>query len=132
MREYELMVVISPQVAEEGVPEMLARVNQLIGTHGGTVSATLTNPPWGHRKLAYSINDHRDAYYAVMNVQLLPTRLEALERDLKLVDQVLRYMVVRRDEGIKAEVKAAERQAKAALRAPAEAEESNDGGPGPE
>jgi small subunit ribosomal protein S6 len=131
MRDYELMVVISPQVTDEGVPAVLERVNQAIGAHGGLVTNTLTNPPWGHRRLAYPIRDHRDAFYAVLHVQLPAPRLEALERDLRLIDQIIRYLIVRRDEGIKAEAKAAARQANAARHA-AEAEGSDDGGPGTE
>jgi small subunit ribosomal protein S6 len=131
MRDYELMVVISPQVTDEGVPAVLERVNQTIGDHGGLVTNTLTNPPWGHRKLAYPIQDHRDAFYAVLHMQLPSPRLEALERDLKLIDQIIRYLIVRRDESIKAEAKAAVRQASAARHA-AEAEGSDDGGPGAE
>ena len=132
MRDYELMLVISPQVTDEGVPEVLARINQMIGTHGGLVTATMTNPPWGHRKLAYPIQDHRDAFYVVLHLQLPPMRLEAMERELKLIDQVIRYLIVRRDDSIKAEAKAAARQAVAARSAPAEAEGDDDGGPGTE
>jgi small subunit ribosomal protein S6 len=131
LREYELMVVVSPQVTDEGVPAVLARVNQVIAAHGGLVSQTLTNPPWGHRRLAYPIQNFRDAYYAVLHVQVEPTRIDALERDLKLLDQVIRYLVVRRDEAMKAEAKAAARRPVVASAAPDEAEGDSDG-TGPE
>lgn len=110
MREYEVMIVISPQVTDEGVPGVVAQVNQLIAAQGGVVETTLTNPPWGHRRLAYPIQDFRDAYYAVLHVQLEPLRIEPLERDLKLLNDVIRYLVVRRDQAIKAEAKAASRR----------------------
>lgn len=132
MREYELMVVISPQVTEEGLPNALARVNEAIATHGGLVSNTFTNPPWGHRRLAYPIQDFRDAYYAVLHCQLEPTRLETLERDLKLQDQILRYLIVRRDELIKADAKAAARRPMTAPVTSDDGEENGDGGTGPE
>jgi small subunit ribosomal protein S6 len=132
LREYELMVVVSPQVAEEGVAGVLARVNAALATQGGLVSATLTNPPWGHRKLAYPIQNFRDAYYAVLNIELEPTRLETFERDLKLIDDVIRYLVVRRDEAIKAEAKAATRRPAAPPSEPDEAEGDSDGDAGPE
>jgi small subunit ribosomal protein S6 len=109
-REYELMVAISPQGGDEAFPQVLAQVNQLIANHGGVVVTSLTNPPWGHRRLAYPIQDFRDAYYAVLHLTMEPTRLAGLERDLQLVDQVIRFMVVRRDEAIKAEAKAAARR----------------------
>jgi small subunit ribosomal protein S6 len=127
LREYELMVAISPQVGDEGFPQALAHVNQLIANHGGVVTATLTNPPWGHRKLAYPIRDFRDAYFAVLHLSLEPPRLAGLERDLQLVDQVIRFMVVRRDEAMRAEAKAAARRPATPRPEPDEAEGEGDG-----
>jgi small subunit ribosomal protein S6 len=128
LRDYELMVVISPQVGEDGFPGALARVSQSIAAHGGLVQTTLTNPPWGHRRLAYPIEDYRDAYYAVYHLQFDPGRLDAFERDLKLNDQIIRYLIVRRDDLIRAEAKAAARRTAVMP----EAEEGSDGGSRPE
>jgi small subunit ribosomal protein S6 len=132
LREYELMVVVSPRGGDEGFPAVLAQVNQVIGNHGGTVVTTLTNPPWGHRKLAYAIQDFRDAYFAVLHVNLEPTRVPALERDLQLLEQVIRYLIVRRDEAIKAESKAASRRAAVTRPEAEEAEEVRNGVEGSE
>lgn len=134
MRDYELMVVVSPRVTEEGLPNALARVNEAISTNGGLVQETFTNPPWGHRRLAYPIQDFRDAYYAVFNVQIEPGRIDTLERDLRLQDQLIRYLIVRRDDQMRAEGKAAVRRANAAAAAAAaeDIEEDGDGGTGTE
>lgn len=110
MRDYEMVVVVSPQGGDDGFPTVLAHVDQLIVNQGGSVAQTMTNPPWGHRKLAYPIRDFRDAYFAVVHLQLEPSRLVALERELQLADQILRFLVVRRDEAMRAEVKAAARR----------------------
>jgi small subunit ribosomal protein S6 len=132
VRDYELMVVVSPQVTDEGVPGALARVNEALAAQGGIVTTTMTNPPWGHRKLAYPIQNFRDAYYAVLHLQVEPSRLDAFERDLKLNDQVLRYLIVRRDEAIRAETKAAARRPVVARPESDEAEGEGDGIEGPE
>jgi small subunit ribosomal protein S6 len=121
------MVAISPQVADDGFPQALARVNGAIAAHGGVVATTLTNPPWGHRRLAYPIRDFRDAYYAVLHLNLEPARLTALERDLQLMDQVIRYMIIRRDDAIRAEAKAAARRPATPPVEPDEAEGEGDG-----
>jgi small subunit ribosomal protein S6 len=121
------MVAISPQVADDGFPQALARVNGAIANHGGVVATTLTNPPWGHRRLAYPIRDFRDAYYAVLHLNLEPARLVALERELQLMDQVIRYMVVRRDNAIRAEAKAAARRPATPQPESSEAEGDGDG-----
>jgi small subunit ribosomal protein S6 len=126
------MVTISPQVADDGFPQALARVNSAIASQGGVVATTLTNPPWGHRKLAYPIRDFRDAYYAVLHLNLEPARLTALERELRLMDQVIRYMIVRRDDAIRAEAKAAARRPATPPVEPDEAGGDGDGDAGPE
>lgn len=132
MREYELMVVISPQVADEGLAGVLNQVNQAVGANGGAVSASFTNPPWGHRRLAYPIRDFRDAYYAVLYLQFEPSRIGGLDRDLKLMEHVIRFLIVRRDDAIKAEAKAAARRP-VAPQAPVEGVEgADDGDAGPE
>ena len=127
MREYELMVAIGPQAGDEGFTQGLAQVNQAVANHGGVVATTLTNPPWGHRRLAYPIRDYRDAYYAVLHLELEPTRLVGLERDLQLLEPVIRFMTVRRDAAIKAEAKAAARRPVAPRPEANEAEEDDDG-----
>jgi small subunit ribosomal protein S6 len=129
LREYELMVAFSPQVADDGFPQALARVNEAIANHSGVVATTMTNPPWGHRKLAYPIRDFRDAYYAVLHLNLEPARLAGLERDLQLMDQVIRYMIVRRDDAIRAEAKAAARRP---ATPPVESDEAEGDGDGAE
>jgi small subunit ribosomal protein S6 len=126
------MVAISPQNGDEGFPKTLAQVNQAIATHGGVVATTMTNPPWGHRRLAYPIQDFRDAYYAVLHLNLEPTRLAGLERDLRLLDQVIRFMVVRRDDAIRAEAKAAARRPATPQPESEEAEGNDNGDAGPE
>lgn len=144
MRSYEMMVVISPQVGDDGFSGVLGQVDQLVTNRGGVIETTLTNPPWGHRKLAYPIRDFRDAYFAVVHLQLDPTQVAPLERDLGLFEPVIRSLVIRRDDLIRAEAKAAVRRASAPQIEPEpeidmepeiendEAEEDDDGGEGTE
>ena len=110
MREYELMVALSPEVGDDGFAGALAQVSQSVANRGGDIAQTLTNPPWGHRKLAYPIRDFRDAYYGVFHFHLDPSQITTVERDLQLNDKVLRFMVVRRDDAVRAEAKAALRR----------------------
>ena len=64
-RDYEMMIVIAPTVGEEGLPAAIERVSRYITSQGGTVSSTINENPWGRRRLAYPINDHRDAFYVL-------------------------------------------------------------------
>ncbi|MCC6626783.1 MAG: 30S ribosomal protein S6 [Chloroflexi bacterium] len=126
MRDYELMLAFSPEGGDDGFPGALAQVSQTVANRGGEIAQTLTNPPWGHRKLAYPIRDYRDAYYAVLHLNLDPGQITSLERDLQLNDKVLRFIVVRRDDAMKAEAKAAARRPAPSPEAP-EAEGDDDG-----
>ncbi len=60
MRDYELVMVISPEVTDEAVPTTVERVQQFIVEQGGEVKEV---DPWGRRRLAYPIDHHKEASY---------------------------------------------------------------------
>jgi small subunit ribosomal protein S6 len=96
-RAYEMMIVVAPTVGEEGLPAVVERVGGYITNYGGTLKSTSTENPWGRRRLAYPINDHRDAFYALYMFDVDGHRIDELERDLRLDDDVIRHLVVRYD-----------------------------------
>ena len=97
-RKYELMTVLHPEVAEEALPGELDRIAGYISDAGGELIESLRDSPWGRRRLAYPIRsggrDVRDGYYTVWHFSIGPRRLDALERELKLNTQIIRYLVV--------------------------------------
>jgi small subunit ribosomal protein S6 len=97
-RKYELMTILHPEVAEEALPGELDRISGYISTVGGELTETLQDSPWGRRRLAYPIRsggrDVRDGYYTVWHFEVAPTQITELERELKLNEQVIRYIVV--------------------------------------
>jgi small subunit ribosomal protein S6 len=97
-RKYELMTILHPEVAEEALPGELERISGYISTVGGELTETLQDSPWGRRRLAYPIRsggrDVRDGYYTVWHFEVAPTQITELERELKLNEQVIRYIVV--------------------------------------
>lgn len=95
MRDYELVLVISPEIAEEDVPAAIDKVSQFITGRGGTVGGVNR---WGRRKLAYPIHRHMEGNYVVTQFQLDPDQVAGLEASLGLVEEVLRHLVVRTDE----------------------------------
>src|SRR4051812_47411629 len=66
-RRYEMMVVVTPTVGDEGLAAVVERVGGYIATNGGTLTATKLDNPWGRRRLAYQIDDHRDAFYTLFH-----------------------------------------------------------------
>lgn len=97
-RDYEMMIVVAPTVAEEGLPAAIERVSGYITSQGGTVSSTINENPWGRRRLAYPINDHRDAFYVLYRFIARAEAIIEIEREMKLDDNIIRYLVVRYDE----------------------------------
>ena len=97
-RKYELMTILHPDVPEEALPGELERISGFITAAGGELIETLQDSPWGRRRLAYPIRsggrDVRDGYYTVWHFNLGPTRVNDLERELKLNTQLIRYIVV--------------------------------------
>lgn len=101
MREYELMVVVVPQLADEDLTGTLDQVSGYIAQAGGEVAKVLKENPWGRRRLAYPIRhnsqDVRDGFYAVYQFRGEATSITDLERNLRLNDKLLRHIVVRPD-----------------------------------
>jgi len=94
--DYELVVIIVPQLDEQGVAAVIERYSNWIAASGGTVGSTNV---WGRRVLAYPIKKHTDGVYVQFNFQLPPTKSRELERNLRIDEQVIRHMLVRPDAG---------------------------------
>ncbi|OGO49809.1 MAG: 30S ribosomal protein S6 [Chloroflexi bacterium RBG_16_68_14] len=96
MRRYELVVIISPQVADEAVPETIDRlVRRPIESQGGVCEEV---SHWGRRKLAYPIARHLEGNYVLTQLQLEPLQTKELERGLRISEEVIRHLLVRMEE----------------------------------
>jgi small subunit ribosomal protein S6 len=93
-----MMIVLAPTVSEEGLPEAIERVSGYVTSQGGEVTSTVNENPWGRRRLAYPINDHRDAFYVLYRFTANPDAVLEIEREIKLDETVIRYLVVRYDQ----------------------------------
>jgi small subunit ribosomal protein S6 len=92
LRDYELVVILSPELAEEDIPAAIDRLSQLIGDRGGEVRDV---DRWGRRKLAYPINKHLEGNFLVTQVRLDPNRTSDVEAGLRISEEVLRHLLVR-------------------------------------
>lgn len=97
-RAYELMVLLTPDMGEEALESEIERIsNQLTGS-GAEINSVKSTTPWGRRRLAYPIQKHQDAFYVLYSVSSQPGQLDPFERDLKLNNSVLRYLLIREEE----------------------------------
>lgn len=95
MRPYELMYLVQPTADEERLSAIGERIQQTITTLGGKIDKAV--PP-ARRRLAYAIDHHREGQYGVIEFSLVPDQARELDRTIKLTEDVLRHLVVRRDE----------------------------------
>jgi small subunit ribosomal protein S6 len=92
MRRYELMLVLRPDLSEDGVQGTLDRTTRAISGSGGQIVKV---SPWGRRRLAYPIGPHREgSYYIVVFDAPSETVLE-VERGLRITEEAMRHLVTR-------------------------------------
>ena len=104
MRDYELMVVLDPNLDEAAIEAMSTRIQAMVTQRGGTVDNVDT---WGRKRLAYPIGRFRDGFYILNRLQLPPTAATEIERALKLTESVIRHLLVR-SEGLSVPAAAAQ------------------------
>ena len=93
MTDYEVLIMLDPELAEERQAEIVARVRERVETDGGTWDA---QQPWGRRRLAYEIAHKHDAYYHLLTFTSEAETLDEVSRVLKITDGVMRHLAVRR------------------------------------
>ncbi len=94
MRNYELAYIADPDLDEEALSALEERIKSWIEAAEGK---TLKVDRWGKRKLAYPIRKRSEGIYYILDTELPPQAGKAIERDLGLSEQVLRYMLTLRD-----------------------------------
>ena len=97
MHQYELMVILDPEVEERTVAPSLDKFLNVVRNGGGTVDNV---DIWGRRRLAYEINKKTEGIYAVVNLTANSTEVVELDRQLKLSEAVMRTKVLRADEAV--------------------------------
>ena len=92
LREYELVVIISPEVVDQALEAVIDNVSRFITENGGTVSNT---EQLGKRKLAYPIKHFMEGSYVLTRFKLRPTSSKQLEASLQISEEVLRHLLVK-------------------------------------
>ena len=93
MIDYEILLMLDPEVPEERQDEILARTRELIERGGGS---WVSHEPWGRRKLAYEIDHKGEGAYHLLTFKAAPQTLGEVTRVLKITDGVIRHMATRR------------------------------------
>ena len=94
-RQYELVYILPPDSTEQQVTEMHEQVEQIVARLRGQIEK---NENWGRRRLAYEIGHNKEGVYVLDVINGSGELMKELDRRLKVMDQVVRHMIVRVDE----------------------------------
>ena len=92
LRDYELVLIISPEVVEEKFDAIIDNISQFITEKGGIVSNV---ERWGKRRLAYPIEHFMEGSYVLARFRLKPALSKELEVNLQISEEVLRHLLVK-------------------------------------
>ena len=94
-RQYELIYILPPETSEQQAAELHEQVAQTVARLHGQIEKTEN---WGRRKLAYEIGHFKEGVYVLEVINGSGELMKELDRRLKVIDQVMRHMIVRVDE----------------------------------
>jgi len=91
MRKYEAAIVLKPHFEEEAAKAEFEKIHALITRFGGTVEKV---DEWGRRRLAYEIEKLREGIYCFFTFTAEPSAPAEIEARLRIMEEVLRYLIV--------------------------------------
>jgi small subunit ribosomal protein S6 len=92
MREYEVMTIYRPDLAEDDVEKNVSALETHLTDNGADVTK---RDMWGKRRFAYEIDHLSEGYYSVVSFKAAPEAVFSLDRVLSLADEVIRHKIVR-------------------------------------
>lgn len=93
MKKYEAMYIITPTVDEEQMKAIVEKFNELISEHGEIEKVE----EWGRKKLAYEVQDQKEGYYVLVYFTANPEFPTELERNFKINENILKYLILNRE-----------------------------------
>ena len=91
MRNYELMILLDPNLQEEEISALIKEVQQTIANNQGKI---IKVNQWGKRTLAYDIKNFREAFYIIIDFELEPGNIANIEKSIKFEEKIIRYLLV--------------------------------------
>jgi len=93
MNSYETIFILRSTLGEDGIKEAAEKFKNYIETNATLV----TFDEWGNKKLAYTIGEHSEGYYIFATFESLPTFPQDLERVYRISEDVIKFIVVKKD-----------------------------------
>ena len=95
MNKYELALVVNAKIDDDARAAVVEKAKDYITRAGGTLGEV---DDWGKQKLAYEIQKMNEGYYYFIPFDAEPTVPATVEADVRIMDNVLRFLIVRKDE----------------------------------
>jgi len=92
LQDYELVLIISPEVGDEALDATIDSVSKFITGSGGTISNV---ERWGKRRLAYPIKHFTEGSYVLTQFKLKPALSKEFEANLRISEEVLRHLLIK-------------------------------------
>ena len=130
MRNYEIMFIVSPNAPEEDIDKITGQVEGVITAGGGKVDKL---EKLGKRRLAYMVKKFREGSYVLFTIQADGAIVREIERRLRVMDLVIKYLTVRMDDDMKRldKIKAHRQKRRSGAAGPMPKEVANGGDPVP-
>ncbi|SDN61936.1 small subunit ribosomal protein S6 [Fictibacillus solisalsi] len=91
MKKYEIMYIVRPNLEEDALTAVKERAKTILTDNGAEIA---NEKEMGKKRLAYEINDYRDGYYTLLNVNAPVEAINEFDRLMKINEDVLRFMTI--------------------------------------
>jgi len=92
--DYELVFIVNPEVADDGLDPLINNITQFITGKAGNIVEVAR---WGRKKLAYPIKHVMEGNYVLIKFKLDPSANHELETNLKIAEKIIRYLLIKMD-----------------------------------
>jgi small subunit ribosomal protein S6 len=92
LQEYELVYVVSPEVAEESLETKVESISQFITGKEGVIDGV---EKWGRKKLAYPIKHFLEGNYVLTKFKMSPAQCKELDANLRISEEIIRHLLIR-------------------------------------
>jgi len=94
LQEYELVYVVSPEVADESLETRVDNISQFITGKEGVIDGV---EKWGRKKLAYPIKHFLEGNYVLTKFKLSPAQCKELDANLRISEEIIRHLLIKVD-----------------------------------
>jgi small subunit ribosomal protein S6 len=95
MRNYEIVFIVHPELEENSFNDTVTRVKGWITENDGSITK---EEIWGRKRMAYAIRKQHEGQYVLLNAQMAPAFVTELERNFRITEPIMRYLVIALDE----------------------------------